>query len=91
MTDMTDVVAPLTLNAAQRRVVAEIAATEVRSPEQMLSLLLSEGIRFYYCDYTPPRALPEFNPEELYTELDTDAARLVGLASSSSSSSGCHD
>ena len=41
------------LNDCQLSVLKEVAKAEMRSPRQMLSLLLIEGIRFYYADYYP--------------------------------------
>lgn len=43
-----------TLNEVQQQVLMEIAEAEMRSIEQMLSLLLVQGVRFYFCDYEPP-------------------------------------
>ena len=44
----------LTLNDMQMQVLKEVADAEMRSTEQMLSILLAEGISFYYCDYHSP-------------------------------------
>jgi len=43
-----------TLNDMQMQVLKEVADAEMRSTEQMLSILLAEGISFYYCDYHSP-------------------------------------
>ena len=51
-----------TLNDTQQKVLEEIADAEMRSVEQMLSMLLKEGIRFYFCDYVSP----------FYNEIDVD-------------------
>ena len=51
-----------TLNDTQQQVLDAVAAAEMRSVEQMLSLLLVQGIRFYFCDYCSP----------FYNEVDAD-------------------
>jgi|TARA_B100000073_G_scaffold271660_1_gene231372 predicted peroxiredoxin len=51
-----------TLNDTQQKVLEEIADAEMRSVEQMLSMLLVQGVRFYFCDYTSP----------FYNEIDAD-------------------
>lgn len=56
------------LNETQAKALQLVANAELRTPEQMLSLLLAEGIRFYFCDYESP-----FN----HTELDADAVEAV--------------
>ena len=61
----------LVLNEVQSKVLKEIAEAEVRSPEQMLSLLLAEGVRFYFCDYCSPHG--QVNEIQLSNLLDEDA------------------
>jgi predicted peroxiredoxin len=51
-----------TLNDTQQKVLEEVAEAEMRSVEQMLSMLLVQGIRFYFCDYCSP----------FYNEVDSD-------------------
>ena len=51
-----------TLNDTQQKVLEEVAEAEMRSVEQMLSMLLVQGIRFYFCDYSSP----------FYNEVDAD-------------------
>jgi hypothetical protein len=63
------------LNDTQARVLQQIANAEMRSPEQMLSLLLAEGIRFYFCDYQPQSG--EVDPESAEFMLKQDAIRCV--------------
>lgn len=58
----------LVLNEIQFKVLKEVAEAEIRSPEQMLSLLLSEGIRYYFLDQ-----LGHVNDVQLCTLLDEDA------------------
>jgi len=63
----------MTLNETQARVLQQIANAEMRSPEQMLSLLLAEGVRFYFCDYQPHSG--EVDPESAELMLKQDAIR----------------
>ena len=51
-----------TLNEVQQQVLKDIAEAEMRSIEQMLSLLLVQGVRFYFCDYQSP----------FYNDVDAD-------------------
>ena len=51
-----------TLNEVQQQVLKDIAEAEMRPIDQMLSLLLVQGIRFYFCDYVSP----------FYNEVDAD-------------------
>jgi|TARA_Y100000033_G_C2717863_1_gene96727 predicted peroxiredoxin len=62
-----------TLNDTQQQVLKEVATAEMRSVEQMLSMLLVQGIRFYFCDYTSP----------FYTEVDSDKLENTLLADAS--------
>ena len=43
-----------TLTDSQMHVLQEVANAELRSQEQMMSLLLAEALRFYFCDYQSP-------------------------------------
>jgi len=43
-----------TLNDTQQKVLEKVAEAEMRSVEQMLSMLLVQGVRFYFCDYCSP-------------------------------------
>ena len=63
------------LNDTQARVLQQIANAEIRSPEQMLSLLLAEGVRLYFCDYQPQSG--EVDPESAELMLKQDAIRCV--------------
>jgi hypothetical protein len=68
------------LNETQAKVLQFVANTEMRSREQMLSLLLAEGIRFYFSDYESPATCSttaDFDPEELVRKLQADAMRCV--------------
>jgi hypothetical protein len=65
----------MTLNETQAKIVQLIANAELRSNEQMLSLLLMEGIRFYFCDYEPKHGTAEIDPEAMEFLLKQDAIR----------------
>lgn len=65
------------LNETQAKVLQLVANSELRTREQMLSLLLAEGIRFYFCDYESPFSHVEINAEELENALRCDAMRCV--------------
>jgi len=54
------------LTDLQQTLITQLAEDDLRSPQEMLALLLSEGFRFLYCDNRP-----------VYREnTDTDAAAL---------------
>ena len=59
------------LNEAQSAALNEVAEAELRTPEQMLSLLLAEGIRFYFCDYRSAHG--EIDQSKLEDALTEDA------------------
>jgi len=57
-----------TLNDTQQKVLEEVAEAEMRTVEQMLSLLLIQGVRFYFCDYCSP-FYNEVNADNLEEQL----------------------
>lgn len=63
------------LNETQSKALQLVANAELRTPEQMLSLLLAEGIRFYFCDYESPFTHVELDPEAMERMLRADAMR----------------
>ena len=63
------------LNEVQLAALNEVAAAELRTPEQMLSLIMAEGVRFYFCDYVPPHG--ELNAHEIEEVLMKDARKQV--------------
>jgi hypothetical protein len=63
------------LNKAQLSALNEVAKAEMRTPEQMLSLLLAEGIRFYFCDYDSPHG--RVSDVELTNALTEDAEQQI--------------
>jgi hypothetical protein len=56
------------LTPAQAAALHAAASAELRSQRQMLSLLLAEGLRFYFNDREPQRG-GSFNESELIDEL----------------------
>ena len=65
------------LNETQAGVLQLVANAELRTPEPMLSLLLAEGIRFYFCDYESPFSHVELDADAVETVLRADALRCV--------------
>jgi hypothetical protein len=68
------------LTHLQLQAIRDCAKAERRTESQMLSLLLAEGIRFYFFD-NPPRFgdMPEMTA--LGEALDAEASTTVGLES----------
>lgn len=64
-----------TLNSTQQHVLEEVCAAELRTPEQMMSLLLAEAMRFYFMDHESPRGNPD--SVKLETFLNNDAKAQV--------------
>ena len=66
------------LTDLQQHAIKACAKAELRSEAQMLSLLLAEGLRFYFCDSEPRFGdLPEM--AQLGESLEAEAATMVGL------------
>ena len=65
------------LNRTQANAVQQVANAELRTPEQMLSLLLAESLRFYFLDYEPP--FGSIDPSELEKSLTSDALKQVKI------------
>jgi hypothetical protein len=61
------------LTATQSRVVQLAANAELRTPEQMLSLLLAEGLIFYFMDRPEMRGGAEIKAEEAARLLTHEA------------------
>jgi predicted peroxiredoxin len=64
------------LTALQTIIVAQCAEAELRTKEQMLSLLLAEGVRFYFCD--SDARFTNLKDEDLVKQLELDAAKQAG-------------
>lgn len=62
-----------TLNSTQQHVLQEVCAAELRTPEQMMSLLLSESMRFYFMDHESPQGNPDVNKLEIFLTNDAKA------------------
>jgi hypothetical protein len=61
------------LNDTQARVIQLAANAELRTPEQMLSILLAEGISFYFMDRDQMRGGAELDASEAEDLLVKDA------------------
>jgi hypothetical protein len=60
------------LTPLQRSIIAKIAKAEFRTTSQMISLLLAEGIRFYFCDNDA--RFGNIKEDELVKQLEQEAA-----------------
>lgn len=67
------------LTPTQSRVLQLAANAELRTKRQMLSLLLAEGIRFYFMDREPAWTGAELHEVEAVRQLMNDAAELVQI------------
>lgn len=67
------------LTPVQARVLQLVANAELRTKSQTLSLLLAEGLRFYFIDREPAFAGVELDCEEAVRQLLNDAAELVQI------------
>ena len=67
----------ITLNTVQANALDAAATAEMRTREQMLSLLLSEAFRFYFMDREPLLNANSLKPDELSRELLDDALEQV--------------
>jgi len=65
------------LTETQAKIVQLAANAELRTPEQMLSLLLAEGITFYFMDRCQMRGGAEMNVEEAERQLVTEAIKQI--------------
>ncbi len=68
-----------TLNDTQQQVLEEVAKAEMRSVEQMLSMLLMQGVRFYFCDYCSP-FYNEVDADKLENKLIEDATKQLKIS-----------
>lgn len=72
------------LSESQARIVQLAANAELRTPQQMLSLLLAEGVTFYFCDRLEVRGGSEFNRQEAERILIQDAICQVAASTTHS-------
>ena len=63
-----------TLNPTQQKVINAVAKSERRSPEQVLSMLLDQGLDFFYCEHTAMYS-PYVNSETFDKQLNKDIKR----------------
>ena len=66
------------LTETQARIVQLAANAELRTPEQMLSLLLAEGVIFYFMDHDTIRGGAEIDVKEVERQLITEAIQQIG-------------
>ena len=66
------------LTETQARIVQLAANAELRTPEQMLSLLLAEGVIFYFMDHDTMRGGAEIDIKEAERQLITEAIQQIG-------------
>ena len=64
------------LNRAQQKVVAAVAKSEARTQEQVVSILLDQGLDFFYCEHTAIYE-PYVNAETFDKDLDDDIKRIA--------------
>jgi predicted peroxiredoxin len=64
------------LTPLQRSIIAKIAKAEFRTTTQMISLLLAEGIRFYFCD--DDARFGKIEEDKWVKELEQEAALEAG-------------
>jgi hypothetical protein len=67
------------LTETQARIVQLAANAELRTPQQMLSLLLTEGIIFYFMERCQMRGGAEVDVEEVERQLIAEAIQQIGL------------
>ena len=63
-----------TLNATQQKVINAVAKSERRTPAQVLSMLLDQGLDFFYCEHTAMYS-PYVNSETFDKALNRDIKR----------------
>ena len=63
------------LNRAQQKVVAAVAKSEARTQEQVVSILLDQGLDFFYCEHMP--MFCAFDKEAAENLLQDDIKRIA--------------
>ena len=63
-----------TLNPTQQKVINAVAKSERRTPAQVLSILLDQGLDFFYCEHTAMYS-PYVDSETFDKELNKDIKR----------------
>ena len=64
------------LSPLQTKIINKIAKADCRTNTQVLSLILAEGVRFYFCEYDPRFGC--INEDELVEQLEQEAALEAG-------------
>ena len=64
------------LNRAQQKVVAAVAKSEARTQEQVVSILLDQGLDFFYCEHTAIYE-PYVHSETFDKDLTDDIKRIA--------------
>jgi len=67
------------LTEAQATALDQAATAEMRTRQQMLSLLLAEALRFYFMDRAPMLNANQFQPDQLCEALLNDALEQVQI------------
>tara|TARA_R100000773_G_C4169063_1_gene83550 strand:+ start:261 stop:470 length:210 start_codon:yes stop_codon:yes gene_type:complete len=63
-----------TLNPTQQKVVNAVSKSERRTPEQVVSILLDQGLAFFYCSHQAMYK-PYVDADTFVKELDKDIKR----------------
>ena len=63
-----------TLNPTQQKVINAVAKSERRTQEQVLSMLLDQGLDFFYCEHQAMYS-PYVNSETFDKQLNKDIKR----------------
>jgi len=61
------------LTETQAKILQLVSDAEMRGKSQMLSLLLAEGVRFYFFDREPSFPGTELNVQEAVKQLEAEA------------------
>ena len=65
-----------TLNSTQQKVINAVSKSERRSPEQVLSMLLDQGLDFFYCEHSAMYS-PYVDAETFDKALNRDIKRVA--------------
>ena len=65
-----------TLNPTQQKVINAVAKSERRTPSQVLSMLLDQGLDFFYCEHTAIYE-PYVHSETFDKDLTDDIKRIA--------------
>ena len=65
-----------TLNPTQQKVINAVSKSERRTPAQVVSMLLDQGLDFFYCEHSAPYA-PYVDADTFDKVLNKDIKRTV--------------